>query len=202
MEPPDLAARRRLLPGALAIASGIALCLGVLRQAPLPAQEQPSSGAQAQTDPWTTLHRLVGTWEGQIDGRLGTGRAVRRYEMVLGDHFLLGRHSSVRPPQEATPRGDTHEEIGIFSFDPERGVVVYRQFVIEGFVNRYTCEVEPARFVCTSESVEGGAGMQARWSVEIPDRFGFRETFELAGPDQELTPLFTNRWTRIPDLGD
>ena len=35
-----------------------------------------------------------------------------------------------------------------------------RQFVVEGFVNRYVCEVEPepSRIVCESEATEGASG--------------------------------------------
>jgi hypothetical protein len=108
----------------------------------------------------------------------------------------------VRLPQEKSPRGDHHRELGVFSYDRDRDKVVYREFLVEGFVNRYTCEVEPTRFVCTTESVENGPGMRARLTVEISDRYRFEEIFELASPGEELEVYFTNRWTRVPDLED
>ncbi len=69
----------------------------------------------ASTDPWEPLRFLAGRWNGSIDGRLGTGTAKRHYEFVLGGRFLLTKHSSVRLPQEKSPEGDHHEEIGLFS---------------------------------------------------------------------------------------
>ena len=75
------------------------------------------------TDSWGPLRLLVGSWKGSIDGMLGTGSGIREYELILRDNFLLSKHSSVRSPQEKSPRGDQHEEMGIFSFDKE-GVVV------------------------------------------------------------------------------
>ena len=156
----------------------------------------------AEPDPWEPLRLLEGTWEGAIDGRLGQGAGRRRYEFILDGLYLLSRHASVRLPQEKSPVGDDHRELAIYSFDRERGTIVLRQFVVEGFVLRYACEVEPRRFVCTSESVENGTGMRARLTVEISNRYRFEEVFELASAGQELEVFFTNRWTRIPDLAD
>ena len=76
--------------------------------------------------------------------------------------------------------------------------VLYREFLVEGYVNQYVCEVEPKQFVCTTETVENGAGMKARLTLEILDRYRFDETFELAGRGEELELYFTNRWTRNP----
>jgi hypothetical protein len=142
----------------------------------------------------------VGSWKGSIDGMLGTGSGIREYELILRDNFLLSKHSSVRSPQEKSPRGDQHEEMGIFSFDKERNKTVYRQFMNEGFVNQYVCDVEPNRFVCVTESVENGSGMRARWTVIIANRYAFEETFELASPGEDFKHLFTNRWVRAPAL--
>jgi hypothetical protein len=151
-------------------------------------------------DPWGPLRLLVGSWKGSIDGMLGTGAGIREYAFILRDNFLLSKHSSVRLPQEKSPGGDQHEELGIFSFDRERKKIVYRQFVNEGFVNRYVCDVEPNRFVCVTESVENGSGMRARWTVTIASRYAFEETFELASPGKDFSHLFTNRWVRVPSL--
>ena len=158
--------------------------------------------AVAEVDPWAPLRLLEGTWEGAIDGPLGRGRGVRRYELVLDDSYVVMRHASVRPPQEKSPKGDYHRELAVYSFDRERGSIVLREFMVEGYVTRYVCEVEPKRFVCTSESVESGPGLRARLTVELEDRYAFTETFELGWPGKEMQRLFTNEWTRAPDLRD
>jgi hypothetical protein len=97
-----------------------------------------------ETDPWASLRMLVGSWEGAIDGKLGTGTGLRRYEFIVGGKFLMVSHSSVRLPQEKSPQGDQHEELGVFSFDRERQTLVFRSFMIEGVVSRYLCEATPA----------------------------------------------------------
>lgn len=163
---------------------------------PLGAQE--AATAAAPPDPWGVLRQLVGSWEGQIDGKLGTGRGVRHYELIMGDRYLVCRHRSVRLPQEKSPNGDQHEALGVFSFDRERKTIVYREFLNEGAVVRSPCELEARKVVCVSEAVESGAGIRARLTLEITDRYRFTETYELGFPNRELEHYFTNRWTRSP----
>ena len=168
---------------------------------PATAQEEPDED-EAVADPWEPFRLLPGTWEAAIAGRLGQGTGIRRYEFTHDGIYLVAKHASVRLPQEKSPQGDYHRELAIYSFDRERGTIVLREFMIEGYVLRYTCQVEPKRFVCTSESIESGPGMRARLTIEISDRYRFDEIFELASPGQELSVYFTNRWTRIPDFKD
>lgn len=180
-----------LLPLVLAL-----LALGI--SAPAEETTEPSAPA----DPWTLLRLLVGTWQGEIDGKLGAGSGARRYELVMNDHYLLCRHRSVRLPQEKSPEGDQHEELGVFSFDRERKTLVYREFMPEGVVVRSPCEVEGTKVVCVSEAVESGPGIRARLTLEITDRFRFTEVYELAWPDRELEHYFTSHWIRSPALPD
>jgi hypothetical protein len=195
---------RWMAPWRIGLVGAVLCCFWMVAPSPVaPAQEEaPEEAPAAERDPWEPFRLLPGTWEGSIDGRLGQGTGVRRYEFLHDERFLLSRHSSVRLPQEKSPKGDHHRELGVFSFDRERGTIVYREFIVEGFVLRYTCAVEPRRFVCTTESVENGSGMRARLTVEVADRFRLDEIFELASPGQELQVYFTNRWTRRPALDD
>jgi len=163
---------------------------------PLPAQ--PAAPPAAAADTWGVLRQLVGSWQGEIEGSLGTGRGVRRYELIMGERFLLVRHRSVRLPQEKSPRGDEHQELNLFSYDRERKTIVYREFFGEGVVVRSPCRVDGSKVVCVSEAVENGAGIRARLTLEITDRYRFTETYELLLPNQKSGHSFTNRWTRSP----
>lgn len=78
--------------------------------------------------------------------------------------------------------------------------MVLREFMVEGYVIRSACEVEPMRFVCTSEHVESGTEIRARLTVELTDPYRFLEIYELGFPGEEMKVHFTNRWTRVPDL--
>ena len=160
----------------------------------------PGPAAPKDADPWAPLRPLVGTWRGAVDGKLGTGEGLRRYEFIVGGKYLMSRHSSVRLPQEKSPEGDQHEEIGVFSFDRERQVIVFRAFMIEGFVNRYTCEAQPGKLVCLSEAVESGPGTRARLVFELGDRYRFVEHCDIGWPGRDLERYFTIQWTRAPAL--
>ncbi len=162
-------------------------------------QGAPPSEAKQAVDPWAPVKLLAGSWEGAIDGKLGRGKGVRRYEFILNGRYLLSRHISVRLPQEKSPQGDQHEELGVFSFDSQRKMLVYREFMNEGVVVRSPCKVEGMQVVCTSEAVESGSGIRARLTLQIQDRYRFTEKYEIAWPGQEELELyFTNHWTRAP----
>ena len=153
---------------------------------------------QDARDHWAVFSMLEGAWEGTIDGALGTGTGVRTYEYILDDNFVLLKHASVRPPQPKSPTGDHHRELGVFSFDRNRGKIIYREFIVEGYVNTYVCDVTAGeqRIACVTESVENGPGLRARWTVTIENRHAFTELFELAEPGEDFVLLFTNRWRR------
>lgn len=161
-------------------------------------QDGGPSESVEKADPWAPLKLLAGNWEGEIDGKLGTGKGVRRYEFIMGDRYLRCRHVSVRLPQDKSPKGDQHEELGFFSFDSERQKIVFREFMSEGFIVQSVCDMDGKKLVCNSESVENGPGIRSRLTMEITDRYRFTEVYEIAWPGKELEHYFTNHWTRAP----
>jgi hypothetical protein len=185
-----MARAERVAAGLSTLVAGALLAMG-------PALAAQEAGAPP-ADPWGVLRQLVGSWDGQIDGKLGTGRGVRRYELIMGGRYLVCHHRSVRLPQEKSPTGDEHEELGVFSFDRERKTIVYREFLNEGVVVRSACEVEARKVSCVSEAVENGTGTRARLTLEFNDRYHFTETYDLGFPNREIEHYFTNHWTRTP----
>lgn len=166
-------------------------------------QQTESPDGETPVDYWGPLRMLEGRWEGEIDGALGTGKGVRRYEFLMNGKFLISRHNSVRLPQAASPEGDQHGELGVFSYDSERETLVLREFMGEGVVIRSTCAIDGSKVVCTSESVESGPGIKARLTLQIRDRYRFTEQYEMAWTvEDDLKPYFNNLWTRVPDFVD
>lgn len=162
-------------------------------------QDGADAGDHDAQDPWGALKSLEGSWQGAIDGRLGRGTGVRRYEFIMGGRFLMVRHLSVRLPQEKSPAGDEHEELAVYSIDSQRNSVVLREFLSEGVVVLSSCDLQAQKVVCASQSVESGPGIRARLTLEIENRYQFTETYEIAWTDdQELQHYFTNQWTRVP----
>lgn len=45
-----------------------------------------------------------------------------------------------RKPTEKNPKGEVHEDFGIFSYDQARKTFVMRGFYVEGFVNTYVMD--------------------------------------------------------------
>jgi hypothetical protein len=129
------------------------------------------------------LEFVVGTWSGTTEGQPGTGTVEREYTRILGGRFIQLRNRSVYPPQAKNPKGETHEDIGVFSFDRSRKTIAFRQFHVEGFVTHYVAEPgSDGEIVFASEAIEN-----------IPAGYRSRETYRKLGPDEmeevfELAP--------------
>ena len=164
------------------------------------AQEGQGTGKKAPPDAWKQLEYFVGSWEGTGDGNSGTSTVERHYEFILGGKYLHGRTTSVFPPQEKNPKGETHEDWEFFSFDKSRKIPVIRQFNVEGFVNRYALEeisADGKTMVFTTEHVENGPpGLRARTTYKIVSDDKFTEVFELAFPGADFKPCVTSQLER------
>ena len=151
-------------------------------------------------DTLAPLAPLIGRWTGTSEGQPGKGLVERLYERVLGSKFIQVRNRSTYPPQEKNPKGETHEDIGFFSFDKNRKRIVFRQFHVEGFVSQYVHDTESSvqRLVFTTESIENiPPGWRARetYIVHGPDEF--EEVFELAQAGKEFELYSRARLKRV-----
>ena len=149
---------------------------------------------------WDPLKFLVGSWEGTGKGQPGSSKVEREYQLVLGDKFLQVKNKSVYPPQKENPKGEVHEDWGLFSYDRDRKQFVLRQFHIEGFVNQYRLE-QPApdakTFTFVTESIENiPSGWRARESYKLVNANEFIETFELAAPGKDFETYVETRFRR------
>lgn len=140
-------------------------------------------------DPLQPLAFLIGRWEGTSHGQPGVARVQREYTRILNSRFIRAQNQSVYQPQEKNPKGETHEDVSIFSFDATRRRAVLRQFHVEGFVNQYAGDLDsqPAKLVFTNEAIENiPAGWRARETYVVLGPDAFEEVFELAEPGKEF----------------
>ena len=93
--------------------------------------------AEQKKDVWTPLRILEGTWIGETPG---VSKVTQTYQFVLKGRFLLMKTRSVFEPSEKNPKGEVHEDFGIFSYDQGRKTFMMRGFYVEGFVNTYVME--------------------------------------------------------------
>ena len=141
--------------------------------------------ATAAADPLQPLAFLIGRWEGTSDGQPGAAKVQRQYSRILNAQFIQVQNKSIYPPQDKNPKGETHEDLGIFSFDTARRLAILRQFHVEGFVNQYVSDLTPqdGKLVFTSEAIENiPPGWRARETYAIFGPDEFEEVFELAEP--------------------
>jgi hypothetical protein len=157
----------------------------------------------AQTPPadgLALLRPLTGRWQGTSEGEPGKATVEREYTELFGRRFIHVRNRSTYAPQEKNPKGETHEDVGVFSFDKARARVVFRQFHTEGFVNQYVLDpdAKPERFALTTEAIENiGPGWRARETYVLRNKDELEEIFELAPPGGSFAVYSHARLTRV-----
>lgn len=164
----------------------------------------PSAVARAQSsaanDPLAPLAGLIGRWSGTTEGQPGTGTVEREYSRILGSRYIQVRNRSAYPAQEKNPKGEVHEDIGVFSFDKTRKRIVFRQFHVEGFVNQYVADADlkPGTVVFVTEAIENiPAGWRARETYILSGADQLEEVFELAAPGNDFELYSRNRLKRV-----
>jgi hypothetical protein len=166
------------------------LCFVALLAVALAITSSPSEQTTSASNTWEPLKFFVGKWEGTGKGKPGTSKIEREYQFVLNGKYLNVQSRSVYDPQPNNPKGETHEEWGMISFDKSRKQFVFRQFHVEGFVNQYvttSVSTDGKTIVFTSEGIENiPAGWRARETYRIAGPGEFTETFELAEPGKDF----------------
>ena len=151
-------------------------------------------------DPLQPLAFLVGRWEGSSEGQPGRANVQREYSRILNSRFIRSQNRSVYPPQVKNPKGETHEDVGMFSFDKSRGRAVFRQFHVEGYVNQYVADSDSqaSKIVFTSEAIENiPPGYRARETYVVLGPDEFEEVFELAEPGKAFELYSRAHLTRV-----
>ncbi len=125
----------------------------------------------------------------------------RNYQLVLDDKFIQVRNKSTCAPRDKTPKGEVHEDWGLFSYDRTRAKFIFRQFHVEGFVNQYVQESlapDGKTLVFVSESIENiPAGWRAKETYKILGSDEFIEIFELAAPGKEFEVYTESQLRRV-----
>ena len=149
-----------------------------------------SGQSEKAPDVWEPLRYFVGSWEGTGKGQPGKSKVEREYQFVLNGGFLQVKNKSVFARHRLNPKGEVHEDVGLFSYDRNRKQFVLRQRRVEGFVNNYA--FDPAAsdgktLTFISEGIGNIApGWRAKETYKILNANEFIETFELAAPGKEF----------------
>ena len=160
--------------------------------------------ALAQTeeveDAWAPLRPIIGQWEGTGSGPAGRSRIEASYEFVLGDNYIEAWHRSMFEPSERNPDGETHEDRGFISYDGNRETFVFRQFHVEGFINRYTLDslsTDGKTLYFNSEDIENAPpGTRAKLEFHVVSDTELTTSFHVAWPGTDFQCFSTNSLMR------
>jgi hypothetical protein len=177
-----------------------ALVLGLCVAVCLPGHAQTTNAVAPKPDPWQPMRVFVGTWTGDAKGESGEGKSEREYKFVLNNRFIQVSNRTTYPAQAKNPKGEQHEDMGLFSYDRAAKKFVLRQFHTEGFVNHYVQEsisTDQRTFVFVSTAIENiPAGWRARETYKFAGEDEFTETFELAEPGKEFKLYSETKYRR------
>lgn len=149
-----------------------------------------------QTDIWHPLDFLGGKWEGHGQGSVVT----QEYRYILNKKFLEMKTKAVFEPSEKRPEGETHEDMGLFSFDQSRKQFVLRGFYVEGFVNTYILDNisdDGKTFTFVTEHIENAPpGTKAKLIFKVINPDELEQSFHVAWPEREFNCYSLNRLKR------
>jgi hypothetical protein len=154
----------------------------------------------AAPDNFAVIAPMLGKWSGPQEGQPGKGASERVYEPALNGRFIRVRNTSTYAPQEKNPKGERHEDEGVFSFDRARKRILLRQFHVEGFVITYVqdADAKPGTVSFTSESIENIApGWRARETYVFHGPDEIEEIFELAEAGKPFAVYSRTRLKRV-----
>ena len=156
---------------------------------------------EQKPDLWKPLRFFEGSWEGSSKGEPGGGTVKRDYRFILRGKFIEARNIVTYSAQEKNPKGEVHEDIGMFGYNRSRKSFTLRQFHVEGFVNQYVLDsisTNGATIVFVTESIENiPAGWKARETYRITGVDKFTETFELAEPGKDFVRYSESHLKRV-----
>jgi len=162
---------------------------------------QTQSPQPKEPDVWAPFKYFVGKWQGQGEGKNGVSKGKQEYQFVLRGKFLQVKNEARFDPQEKNPKGELHEDMGLFSYDQARKFYVFRQFYVEGFVNQYICKKildEGKTFIFVSEQLENlPPEFKARLTYKILNPNEFQMTFDLAVPAKDFECYSTGVLKRV-----
>jgi hypothetical protein len=133
------------------------------------------------------LEVLIGKWSGHGAGFGHTSDVEHEFEFVLQGKFIRSVTHSVAH-DDAGEVVEVHEDLGMFSYDPDRETIILREFYTEGYVITYVMKEgdKPGEgFVFTSEETEGTGGLQAQLRLDMLSQDEYQMFLDLANPGED-----------------
>lgn len=148
---------------------------------------------EEETNGLERLSFLIGKWAGKGEGFGNTSQVETTFRYILQDKFIQSQTWSIAHDMDGN-LVEEHEDMGVFSYDPDLDKIVFREFYTEGYVITYTMEeaAEPEHtLVFTSLRQEGTGGMRARQRMKVVSEDEFESVLDLAQGDGEFSACQT-----------
>ncbi len=153
---------------------------------------------QEKDDIWASFRYLEGKW---VDEKPGVSKVIQTYEFMFGGKYIQMRTRAVFEPTEKKPKGEVHEDVGIFSYDQARKTFIFRQFHLEGFVIEYVLEKRGENtneLTFVSEAIENAPpGTRAKEVFKFINEDEFEQSFHVAWPKQDYACYMQNKLKRV-----
>jgi hypothetical protein len=152
----------------------------------------------ASRDPWIPVRSLEGLWEGEGKGFGQISKLTHKWEFVLDGNFFRLETQSVIATESGSDK--IHQDVGYVSWSEGEGILRFRQFLSEGFVNTFTLEevVGPQRGLNFEPvETEGMETMSARMTLRFLDTETYEMVLELGTKGKELKPCQTMKLRRV-----
>jgi len=154
----------------------------------------------AQTDKkidvWQPLKFLEGKWEAASE----VSTVTQEYQFILNRKYIQMKTKAVFKPNEKNPRGEVHEDLGIFSYDQFRKKYMLRGFYVEGFVNQYVLDSisdDGKTFTFVTEQIENApSGTKAKLIFKVINNDEIEQSFHVAWPGKEFSCFSLNKLKR------
>jgi len=138
-------------------------------------------------DPLEQVASLEGVWQGVGEGFGQTSKVTHEWERILDGNFLRLKTRSVSKGESGEE--SVHEDVGYVSWSKGEGVLRFRQFLNEGFVN--TFRVDQVKdttlgFNFEPESTEGEDNLVARMTLRFDRPNEYEMILELGSKGKPL----------------
>jgi len=160
-----------------------------------------SAGGQEspkKADPLAAVQVLEGVWQGEGRGFGQTSKVTHEWEKVLGGKFVRLKTRSVTEGKDEAE--SVHEDVGYVSWSDNEGILRFRQFLSEGYVNTFRLEqvASPTPgFNFEPESTEGAGNLAARMILRFEQPGVYEMILELGTKGQPLKACQTVRLRKI-----
>ena len=155
-----------------------------------------------QNNPFEKIDFIIGNWSGEGSG-FGNNKSKinSEFKYVMDGKYIEILNDSKFEPTEKKTEGEHHIDKGFISFDKTRGKIVYRQFNIEGYINRYILNDSLStenKLVFETEEIENFMpGGKARWTITMTDENNIETTFDVLFPGKEYSCFGINTLERV-----